>query len=61
MTNELDAECLMCKKNTKFAMCHSPSGFWVCTRCGFRSSFGRYKLIVNEFGYYFEESECTEL
>ena len=47
--------CKMCGKESVFVSTESPEGYWVCTACGFRTSFGKYKMVINRFGIYFED------
>ena len=46
--------CQICRKEQQFAESESPKGYFICGNCGFRTSFGKMKLIENKFGYNFE-------
>lgn len=53
-------ECPMCKKSSEFIHTESPKGFYICGNCGFRTSFGKLKMIIDEYGYRFEEIKTIE-
>ena len=47
--------CPVCNEEFKFVSTESPKGYWVCTECQFRTSFGRVKVIKTLFGWIFVE------
>lgn len=47
--------CPICRKHQPFVKTESPSGYQVCTQCGYRESKKKLKLIITERSYEFKE------
>lgn len=45
--------CKMCCKEQEFASSETPSGFKICTNCGFRVGSDKRKLVLTSYGYTF--------
>jgi len=50
-----EGSCDMCRKFVVWIECESPVGHSLCSNCGWRKSKKEYKLIINKYGYYFED------
>jgi C4-type Zn-finger protein len=55
MTEQTEEHCPVCRKVTKFAYTESPSGFKVCTECGYRVTNSKLKMVIESYGYTFRE------
>jgi hypothetical protein len=47
--------CYICKKLSSFVSTESPSGYFVCGNCGYKTSEGKQEFIITPFGYKFIE------
>jgi hypothetical protein len=48
------AYCKICEKERVFIQCINPDDYFICGTCGFRTDFGKYRLVWDQFGVHFE-------
>lgn len=56
----IKAYCKVCEEYSSFVRHRDDSDTYICTKCGFVTCFGKYKLIRNQFGYYWRKAEDIE-
>jgi hypothetical protein len=54
------AYCKLCGKESTFIQCVNPEDCFICGTCGFRTDFGKYKFVWDQFGVHFEIAERRE-
>ena len=53
--------CKLCEKDSLFVRHVNDKDTFICSECGFITDFGKFKLVINQFGFYFVKNERNEM